>query len=390
MSGYDGVARGLAKAGYDLASQSLVGGMLALPGKSFVGLGSPISNAGRLARLVDAGGSQLVFAQGGKWANLAGAAIVARPGYSFADGVVLSGITATRLGNGYYVDRNGAYVLAPINTPRINYRYVSGAPVLAGLLVEPRTSTNLFLQSENFESNSWAKGAATITANAVAAPNGTMTADLYTETGTVSSIRQSVAVFAGAAYTFTMHMKRSNYDWHFWGIGDDLSTTNGVRAWFNLATGAVGVATTNGLGWSYVDHKMIDVGGGFYRVILIVVTGGTTAICRSTSAEADGVSRRANVGNGTGVGASAALWGAMFAAESVASSYIPTLAEQVTRAPDVLAIDWAGQGVADGAITARYTFDDGTTQDVATTVASGTSTIPTNLNRPNILRVEKI
>jgi hypothetical protein len=46
-----------------------------------------------------------------------------------------------------------------------------------------------------------------------------------------------------------------------------------------------------------------------------------------------------------------------------------------------LVLDWSSRGIADGSHTVRYTFDDATYQDVSTTVASGTATVPTNLNR---------
>jgi len=46
--------------------------------------------------------------------------------------------------------------------------------------------------------------------------------------------------------------------------------------------------------------------------------------------------------------------------------------------------------VPDGTITLRYTFDDGSTQDVSTTIASGHCTVPTSLNRSIIMKVERV
>jgi len=70
---------------------------------------------------------------------------------------------------------------------------------------------------------------------------------------------------------------------------------------------------------------------------------------------------------------------------AVATSYIPA---GQTRAADALSFDWGAQGVPDGAFTFRVTFDNGSTQDVAMTVAGGVTTLPTNLTRPRVSRVQ--
>lgn len=51
------------------------------------------------------------------------------------------------------------------------------------------------------------------------------------------------------------------------------------------------------------------------------------------------------------------------------------------RAADVLTLNWASRGVADGAAVLRYTFDDGSSQDVAATIAGGTTIVPATLAR---------
>lgn len=74
-----------------------------------------------------------------------------------------------------------------------------------------------------------------------------------------------------------------------------------------------------------------------------------------------------------------------------ATSIIRTAGSAVTRAADALSLDWfTDRHVPDGPITVRYTFDDGSTQDVAATVASGHTTVPTNLNRSLIRKIEKL
>ncbi|WP_311269748.1 phage tail protein [Sphingobium sp. WCS2017Hpa-17] len=72
------------------------------------------------------------------------------------------------------------------------------------------------------------------------------------------------------------------------------------------------------------------------------------------------------------------------------TSPIKTGSGSVTRSADVLTVNWAARHVPDGSITVRYTFDDMSTQDVATTVASGLAVVPTNLNRTRIRKLERI
>jgi hypothetical protein len=68
---------------------------------------------------------------------------------------------------------------------------------------------------------------------------------------------------------------------------------------------------------------------------------------------------------------------------SAASSFIPTTTTAVTRAQDQLSFT-----IPSGVTALRYTFDDNTTQDVA--VSAGAYTVPTNLNRSRIRRIQAV
>jgi uncharacterized protein (TIGR02217 family) len=87
------------------------------------------------------------------------------------------------------------------------------------------------------------------------------------------------------------------------------------------------------------------------------------------------------IGNGTD---SVLIWGAQLESGLSATTPIATTSTPATRAADILTLNWGLLGVGDGTITVRYTFDDNSTQDVATTISGGTSVVPTNLNRPRI------
>jgi hypothetical protein len=66
---------------------------------------------------------------------------------------------------------------------------------------------NLLLASEQFDSASWTKTSTTPTANAVAAPNGTTTADTLTASGANGTTLQSYTSL-GVSYTFGIWLKR--------------------------------------------------------------------------------------------------------------------------------------------------------------------------------------
>ena len=68
---------------------------------------------------------------------------------------------------------------------------------------------NLLTNSESFDASAWTKaaGVTTVTANAIAAPNGTTTADLITSGSGDGSVYQSVTLVAGVTYTFSVWLK---------------------------------------------------------------------------------------------------------------------------------------------------------------------------------------
>ena len=66
---------------------------------------------------------------------------------------------------------------------------------------------NLLLASEQFDTTSWTKSSATVTANSIAAPNGTETADTIAASGANGTALQSYTALA-VAYTFSVWLKR--------------------------------------------------------------------------------------------------------------------------------------------------------------------------------------
>lgn len=216
-----------------------------------------------------------------------------------------------------------------------------------GLLIEEQR-TNLILQSETF-STTWSATRSAITANTVVSPAGTLTADVLS--GDTSSdphfISQSVTTTATAT-TFSIYAKAAGRNFVALQISD--STNTGQVTYFNLSTGAVG---TTGTG---ITASMVSVGNGWYRCIATVATAfaGSNS-CIVAIADVDG--SLAYTGNGYfGIH----IWGAQVEAGAFPTSYISTVASQVTRAADAASMTGTN-------FSSWYNADQGTLYSEAST-----------------------
>jgi hypothetical protein len=66
---------------------------------------------------------------------------------------------------------------------------------------------NLLTFTEQFDNAAWAKTAATVTANADVAPDGTMTADTIAGTGSDGRVLASINITGGVSYTFSVWLR---------------------------------------------------------------------------------------------------------------------------------------------------------------------------------------
>ena len=231
-------------------------------------------------------------------------------------------ITFTRASSATFVGSNGLIQSATTNTPRFDYDPVTLAA--KGLLIEEQR-TNLLTYSEQFDNVVWTKTSATVTANAGTAPDGTQTADLmYPSTsGLYRGVYQQAGVSA-AIYTDSFYVKASGKSW-VQVIGLNGSGNTGV--WFNIVNGTVGTQKAGYAG------AITPAGNGWYRV---AVTHPSQANPFVTINVVDGDNVETVTASGTdGV----LLWGAQLEAGSFATSYIPTVASQVTRSADVASVN---------------------------------------------------
>ncbi len=208
-----------------------------------------------------------------------------------------------------------------------------------GLLVE-EARTNLILQSQTFDNASWTKTDTTATANNIAAPDGTTTADLLTEGAAGTAVvLQAVTATADANYSVSRYVKRGNHQWYRFTV---LNGANSFSGWYDLTNGVVGSTAAAGTGVA-AGISIETLADSWFRCKLVgsVGSAATAITFQSFSTSADAGSTRVS-------GATRYEWGAQFEdAATFATSYILTTTVAVTRASEVVTsvnVTWLTQG----------------------------------------------
>ncbi|QQE90279.1 phage head spike fiber domain-containing protein [Azotobacter chroococcum] len=254
-------------------------------------------------------------------------------------------VTFTRASTGTYFDSAGVLQTAAVDGMRIDYDPVT--KVCRGLLIEEQR-TNLLLRSSEFDNAAWVKSGVTVTADAVVAPDGTMTGDTYAWTGVANAYQVVSGVTPGAVYTFSYFVK--------------LGTKSVARyAVYDVTNAAFIVGST------------VAAGVGTSAWTRITVTFTAPAGCTSVRGYCDRCDSSLEYGT-------IHLWGAQFEAGAFPTSYIPTSGAQVTRSADVATITTLApwHNPAEGALVAEFSsasaasttapssvvgLDDGTTSN---------------------------
>ena len=205
--------------------------------------------------------------------------------------------------------------------PRFDYNPVTLAP--RGLLVEEQR-TNLMLYSEQFDNGYWAVGGSTISANATTAPDGTSTADKLVEDTSTGNHRvlnnTGVTVVSGATYAWTVYAKAAER------TVVQLLNNNLQGAVFDLTNGGVSGITAG------FSASATAFGNGWYRLSIVGPASSTT---ERLLVYLQSGGTNSYTGNGT---SGAFIWGAQLEAGAFATSYIRTVASQVTRTADIATI----------------------------------------------------
>lgn len=171
----------------------------------------------------------------------------------------------------------------------------TAAGIERGYLAEQGV-TNLCLRSQEFDNASWTASNITVAADAVAAPDGTTTAETLTASAGNGTVIQDLGVIASAVKTFSVWLKRKT------GTGDIDLTLDGGATW-----------TTKTITSSWARYSITQTLADPDCGIRIV-----------TNADA------------------VLIWGAQVEALAFATSYIATTSATVTRSADTLSYTLAG------------------------------------------------
>jgi hypothetical protein len=133
---------------------------------------------------------------------------------------------------------------------------------------------NLLTYTEQFDNGVWTKSNAAVTANSVAAPDGTTTADKLIENNGVNrGVIYQLAPQTGQV--FSVFAKAA--EWNRVAIG----FTNGAGLWgmqvFNLSTGALDGTASYG-GTTFTNPTITPVGSGWYRCA-VTANSVTSTLC---------------------------------------------------------------------------------------------------------------
>jgi hypothetical protein len=206
--------------------------------------------------------------------------------------------------------------------PRVSFSRASTARYYNGVTVA-KAEENLLQYSEQFDNSYWTKVAATVTANAVTAPDGTSTADMLVETAATSGhVIQRAALATGVTYTLSCYIKAAGRAYAFLADG----SSNGVSV--DLTTGAVSTAVGSVSNAASVESP---AGSGWWRVSFTVTAASTFF---NIYASTDGVfANRSYAGDVTqGI----YLWGAQLEQRSAVTAYTATTTQPITNYIPVL------------------------------------------------------
>ena len=131
---------------------------------------------------------------------------------------------------------------------------------------------NLLRYSEQFDDAAWAKGATTVSANQVAAPDGTTTGDRIEADGTSSEhyvIQTAISGPSGVNYAYRVWLKPDQYRYVALVSSDGAGTGRWVAALFDLSGSGSVVKTGQGAAGTHVSSSVIGVEDGWYYCELV-------------------------------------------------------------------------------------------------------------------------
>jgi hypothetical protein len=225
---------------------------------------------------------------------------------------------------------------AAAGVARFDHNPITGESL--GLLIEEQRA-NLVLRSEEFDNASWTKTRASVVSNAAIAPDGTLTGDkiIANTDDNFHNVYQLHTVTANTNHCVTLFAKAGEYSGVRLRFGKNSSPSTRIGVIVNLLTGAI-TNSDAGAPTSVAVRSATSVGNGWYRIAI-------SGIFDTTST--DGILLIEPVNNSgsaffPGDGFSGIfIWGAQLEAGAFPTSYIPTVASQVTRSADAASMTGA-------------------------------------------------
>jgi len=253
---------------------------------------------------------------------------------------------------------------------RFDHNPVTGESL--GLLIEEQRA-NLLLQSEDF-STTWQNVNSSEITNIIVTPNGTLTGDKLVSanvTGENSFNQGVVSTTNTNAYTFSVYCKAAEFTNVRLVLSETSPFTRYIYADFNLSTGTLVRTGTNG--GAVVNSTFVEnVGNNWYRVAITSTLGGSASGINTKIILNNGTDSFNVIGNGySGI----YIWGAQLEVGAFATSYIPTVASQVTRS-------------ADAASMTGTNFSSWYRQDEGTIYASFNRKLASTAAFPSIVSIE--
>ena len=238
--------------------------------------------------------------------------------------------TFTRTGTAYYVDRAGVLKIAEANALRTEWTgALFDTPVL--LLEDARTNEVTF--SEELDNGAWTKLNSSISADAIAAPDGATTADKIVEDGTASAqhgIERAQTIVADTINSITWFAKageRTKLEVQI----DGGAGTNKIVGTYDLSAGTVAAVVEGGaVSGGFV--RIAALANSWYRCTLGGIITGDTSVSLRVKLH-DGSRSTYNGDSSSG----AYVWGIQYEENAAfESSYIQTVGSTVTRNAETL------------------------------------------------------
>jgi hypothetical protein len=231
--------------------------------------------------------------------------------------------------------------------------------------------TNLLLRSEEFDNAIWFLVNGSVSANQLAAPNGTQTADKLiaaASPGTSGQIVQGITIPSGATLTQSLYIKDGGFNRIEIVLLAGNNTSPYGRATFSTVDGSITSAASSANGGSNASATSTFVGNGWYRVsVTVTYPAVTSAGVRLVAFNSDNA-----VGDGIkGI----FLWGAQLEQSSTVGEYIPTTST-INSAPRFDHNPTTGESL--GLLVEEQRTNSIRNNTMVGAVAGSPGTIPTN------------